>query len=513
MERSLAKNVNFSVTYGATAYTLVQRYNVPEDEAEALIEAFYATYKKVGPWQTKTLQACRKTARSKKRHGVHVDPYVETLLGRKRRLPEIIYPDTSFQVPGKDEGVTYRKLRRRAERQAINTIIQGCLPADTCILTRSGWSPIGEFVDGTEVWTGNEWAPAVRLDRGPARRLRLHLSDGRTFDCDDRHKLLTQAGTWPEWTDVNEVQGVPLVRDKGTEWGADDRPAEDWYWVGRMLGDGHITRTWGLAFGPDEQAAAEKFCAWLDARRERFKGGTNSTTGYTVSRGPSGLVRQVCGGTAAGLAFWESYGLVRDAKSRAKRLPAIVFSLDRERRQAVFDGYFDADGHERERSTKITSVNRLLLEDTLRLLQTLGLSGRIGAPMKNGAGVEWYDLYIHRGDAPLTVERIEPMEVETMYTLSVDHPRHAFSSEGLISKNTAADIMKLAMLEIARRRREENLPLDLLMVVHDEAVLRVPEDQAEAMLEVTTEAMEGVNMLTVPLVAEGHICDRWSEGK
>jgi DNA polymerase-1 len=125
MQRSLAKNTNFSMVYGATAWTLVQRYNVPEDVAEKLVEAFFATYKKVAPWQRAVLKECRSRARTKKRHGVHVDPYVTTLLGRRRRLPEIMLPDSGSQVPGKKEGVTYGKLRRGAERQAINTVIQG----------------------------------------------------------------------------------------------------------------------------------------------------------------------------------------------------------------------------------------------------------------------------------------------------------------------------------------------------------------------------------------------------
>ena len=124
-QRSLAKNVNFSMVYGATAYTLVQRYEVPEDEAENLVEAFYKTYRKVAPWQAQVLKDCRAKAKSKKRDGYHVDPYVETILKRRRRLPDIILPDRNVQVPGKEEGITFRGLRRRAERQAINTVIQG----------------------------------------------------------------------------------------------------------------------------------------------------------------------------------------------------------------------------------------------------------------------------------------------------------------------------------------------------------------------------------------------------
>ena len=94
----------------------MNRYEVKtEKEANALIDGFYSAYKKVKPWQDKTLRDCRATYQRKDGGKPYVAPFVRTYSGRKRRLPEILWPNN---------GETGKK-RRGAERQAINTRIQG----------------------------------------------------------------------------------------------------------------------------------------------------------------------------------------------------------------------------------------------------------------------------------------------------------------------------------------------------------------------------------------------------
>jgi len=110
-QRALAKNVNFSVIYMGTAYTIVSRYEVPEKEAKIVVDGFYKAYKKVKPWQMKVIKECRSTYRKKGPGQAYCAPHVKTVLGRKRRLPDIVWPDDG--------------IRRRAERQAVNAKIQG----------------------------------------------------------------------------------------------------------------------------------------------------------------------------------------------------------------------------------------------------------------------------------------------------------------------------------------------------------------------------------------------------
>jgi DNA polymerase I-like protein with 3'-5' exonuclease and polymerase domains len=117
-QRSLAKNVNFSVIYMGTAFTIVNRYEVPEKEAEIVVEGFYKAYRKVKPWQLKTIKEAKSRAKTKAAHGAHQDPYTETLLGRRRRLPDLVWPRA------KDDRST-ESIQRAAERQAVNAVIQG----------------------------------------------------------------------------------------------------------------------------------------------------------------------------------------------------------------------------------------------------------------------------------------------------------------------------------------------------------------------------------------------------
>jgi len=75
-------------------------------------------------------------------------------------------------------------------------------------------------------------------------------------------------------------------------------------------------------------------------------------------------------------------------------------------------------------------------------------------------------------------------EFETTYTLSVEDKMHSFDSEGIISKNTASDIVKIAMLKVDGALKRENLKTRIIMQVHDELLLESPNDEVERALEI-----------------------------
>jgi DNA polymerase-1 len=80
-------------------------------------------------------------------------------------------------------------------------------------------------------------------------------------------------------------------------------------------------------------------------------------------------------------------------------------------------------------------------------------------------------------------------------------------------QGTAADILKLAMIAVDRRVRDEQPGAHLLLTVHDELVLEVPEEQAEAVAGIVKAEMEGVADLKVPLVADAGWGKSWYEAK
>ena len=97
--RSKAKMINFGIVYGLSAYGLADRLDIPQEEAAEFIERYQARFPKVTEFIEKTIEEATESG------------YVTTLLGRKRRIPEL----RSRKWPTRSLG----------ERLAVNTPIQG----------------------------------------------------------------------------------------------------------------------------------------------------------------------------------------------------------------------------------------------------------------------------------------------------------------------------------------------------------------------------------------------------
>ncbi|MDD5288684.1 MAG: DNA polymerase I, partial [Dehalococcoidales bacterium] len=97
--RRLAKTVNFGVIYGMSEYGLQQATELSREDAGKFIAAYFEKYPGVKKYLELTKEQARKTG------------YVQTILGRKRLIPEINAPN--------------RQIREGAERMAINMPVQG----------------------------------------------------------------------------------------------------------------------------------------------------------------------------------------------------------------------------------------------------------------------------------------------------------------------------------------------------------------------------------------------------
>jgi DNA polymerase-1 len=97
--RRNAKTVNFGVIYGMSDYGLEQATNLTREEASQFIALYFEQYPKVKEYLEATKEQARKLG------------YVQTVLGRRRFLPEI--------------NSSNRMVREAAERMAINAPVQG----------------------------------------------------------------------------------------------------------------------------------------------------------------------------------------------------------------------------------------------------------------------------------------------------------------------------------------------------------------------------------------------------
>ena len=78
-------------------------------------------------------------------------------------------------------------------------------------------------------------------------------------------------------------------------------------------------------------------------------------------------------------------------------------------------------------------------------------------------------------------------------------------------QGSAADIIKVAMVNIARRLEEEKLAAKMVIQVHDELVFDVPEAEAEKVQALVKEEMENAVPLSVPLLVEVGVGKNWKE--
>jgi DNA polymerase I len=98
-ERSMAKMVNFGLAYGMSDFGLASRANIPRVEAQEFINSYFAAYSGISYY----MMAIKEQAKAQ--------GWVETLLGRKRQIPELRASNPA--------------LRGAGERMAINMPIQG----------------------------------------------------------------------------------------------------------------------------------------------------------------------------------------------------------------------------------------------------------------------------------------------------------------------------------------------------------------------------------------------------
>ncbi len=98
-QRSRAKAVNFGVIYGMSSFGLSEELNISRKEADEYIKEYFRKHEKVKIYMDSRIAECKASG------------YSETILGRKRMIPEI--------------GASNFMVRQLGERLAMNTPIQG----------------------------------------------------------------------------------------------------------------------------------------------------------------------------------------------------------------------------------------------------------------------------------------------------------------------------------------------------------------------------------------------------
>lgn len=99
--RQIAKAINFAIVFGAGPARVAAMAKIELKEAQRILEVHRRRFPEIYRFKEAVIRTCRSRS----------DPHIVTLLGRHRRLPEIRYRNS--------------ELRAMAERQAVNSLIQG----------------------------------------------------------------------------------------------------------------------------------------------------------------------------------------------------------------------------------------------------------------------------------------------------------------------------------------------------------------------------------------------------
>jgi len=82
-----------------------------------------------------------------------------------------------------------------------------------------------------------------------------------------------------------------------------------------------------------------------------------------------------------------------------------------------------------------------------------------------------------------------------------------------VMQGSNADIIKVAMIRIAKRLRDEGRGARLVLQVHDELLLEVPEPEVSKVRDLVREELCGAYELDPPLAVDVGVGDNWAEAK
>lgn len=161
-------------------------------------------------------------------------------------------------------------------------------------------------------------------------------------------------------------------------------------------------------------------------------------------------------------------------------------------------------------------------------ISDFGLSNNLGIPRKMAK--QYIDTYFERYPGIKSyMENIVREARDKGYVETIYHRRRHlpdinsrnfnvrnFAERTAINspiQGSAADILKVAMINLDRALVEGNYKTRMLLQVHDEIVLEVPDDELEVIRALVKETMEHAIQLSVPLLADENAGQTWYEAK
>ena len=161
--RSKMKQINFSVIYGASEFSIAKKLGITEESCKNLLDKYYSLMSNLAVWRDKMIQRARTKG------------YVSTLFGR----PRMLYMD--YQSNDKFD-------HEAADRYACNSPIQGCTPLQGHLETEH--SAVRMSICIGKRLKDYDKHDIVATHRDKADPLFVHFRSGDYIICDHNHQLI-----------------------------------------------------------------------------------------------------------------------------------------------------------------------------------------------------------------------------------------------------------------------------------------------------------------------------------
>lgn len=532
-QRVLAKGLNFGVVYGIGANKYADNTGISKNDAKKAIKGFYTTYKGV----EKYLYGIEDFG-VKNRH-------VKTLAGRKLQL----YFDPTNE---KEIGM--------AKRNARNYPIQGCIGGSTKIqLETHGYINIEDAPLNTveKVWDGEKFVDATIITTGKKRLVKVTFMDGNTIECSPIHKFWTcnTHGTW-KWVEAqnlnssyNYVELTKEVKDfefslnldifNGISHNAKTTSIDNitdrfdmGLWLGRLASDGCV-----MPSGQITQVIAEHEKEILPiiegitvnltsvSTRDCEKYRTDRLPIYNVVIHSKSLATQLI-----------HYGI-------KQRIPDFLWKT-KEGLRGYLRGIFDGDGTVNKDGVSLkfgkNHTHEKWAKEIQQALYLFGIRSRINynsgsinvCIMKKDSHLFADKIGFINQDKQRKIEsikfvkqdsriygkavKVKSVEITNNYVKMYDvlnSESHVFMANGLVTHNTSADILKLA-LGILYPKLSLYKTAFVVNIVHDEIIIECERKDAPEIKSVLSESMLEAAYRYLPDVyveAESSISESWAE--
>ena len=523
--RGNTKSINFGLCYGMSKYGLAAKLGITEDAAEEMIDTYFQTY----PGVKRYLDRAANDAVNK--------GYSTTISGRKRY----------YTLPGasvdKDER---RKQLNSIKRRGKNTGIQGCFVYNTNIF---GAGMIGENVNKTRILSAGKEGSITAIGQysGKQKVYKLTTAMGFTLKGTFDHPIMIRGKKYNKdiMMPLGETKGMQARMVSGKYKGFPINISDTIKKFKVITKNNYITPELGFMLGCLYDSG------YFESRQKLFYINNKIITDKLVEscskyfRSLGNLskyspIRFMNRGSKVFINFNESvkkllYYLLYDNVGRIGHISYILNSPV-EVREAFVSGFLGCRSRINEKKQKIAilcsnntvafTVQQLLLSLGIISFKEDGVDGdcQLGVldDFITNAGklVDDYglglDLFIPMPDLEFydEIKSIKECSIEDTYDfVSGDEP-HMYVANGFKVSNSNADVLKKAIINISNNIKKEGYDAETILNIHDEVVVEVREDQAEAVANTVSKSMVDAwdyFFTDVPMVADSNIDYCWNK--